>query len=92
MLMIAASSCQPSIKVGTGLVKDSNLTDREKKEDLDKERETEESDEHRTTKIIASAMSSLVPFLTFRGENKSMFCDKTLPTLDTTLWLQGKRV
>ena len=62
------------------------------KEDLDKERETGETDEHRTTKIIATAMSSLVPFLTFTGEEKSMFCDKTLPTLDTALWLQGKKV
>ena len=37
-------------------------------------------------------MSSLVPFLSFTGEDKSMFPDETLPTLDTALWLHGRMV
>ena len=50
------------------------------------------SDEQRTTTLIANAMSSIIYFLKFTGEDRTMFGDNTLPTLDTTLWLQGNQV
>ena len=53
---------------------------------------SEETDEHRTAMIISEAMSSLVPFLKFTGEEKSMFPDQSLPTLDTTLWMSDGEV
>ena len=57
-----------------------------------KQREQEDvkenlSDEHRTTKEITKAMSSLVYFLRFTGKDGTMFPDGKLPTLDTALWV-----
>ena len=50
------------------------------------------SDEHRTTQEIAAAMSTLVGFLRFTGEDKSMFNRGNLPTLDTALWVEDKQI
>ena len=41
----------------------------------------------RTTREITKAMCSLTSFLKFTGEDVSMFPDNTLPTLDTTVWI-----
>ena len=50
------------------------------------------TDEHRTTEEMAAAMSSLVGFLRFTGEDKSMFSRGNLPTLDTALWLENNQI
>ena len=46
----------------------------------------------RTTREITKAMCELTDFLTFTGEDASMFPDETLPTLDTTIWIEDGRV
>ena len=51
-----------------------------------------ESDEHRTTVEITKAMSSMIDFLNFTGEDGSMFPDGRLPTLDTAIWLENGTV
>ena len=48
-----------------------------------------ESDVTRTTKVITKAMCSLTSFLKFTGEDCTDFPDGTLPTLDTTLWIEN---
>ena len=48
-----------------------------------------ESDVTRTTKVITKAMCSLMSFLKFTGEDCTDFPDETLPTLDTTLWIEN---
>ena len=50
------------------------------------------TNEQRTTAVFAKVMSSLITFLNFTGEEKSMFPDNTLPTLDTALWLNEGRI
>ena len=54
--------------------------------------ESDETDVARTTRIITNAMCSLTSFLKFTGEDSTMFPDETLPTLDTTLWIENNRV
>ena len=44
----------------------------------------------RTTEEIAKAMSSLVNYLVFEGEEAGMFVSQKLPTLDTNIWWDGK--
>ena len=51
-----------------------------------------ESDQKRTTRELVKAMSSLVPFLKFEGEDHELYDDKTLPTLDTSIWWTGSKV
>ena len=48
------------------------------------------SDTHRTMKELTSAMSSLVSFIQFEGEEPGMFPGNKLPTLDTAVWWNGK--
>ena len=43
------------------------------------------SDLRRTTTELTKAMSSVVSFLKFEGEDQDMFSDSKLPTLDTAL-------
>ena len=50
------------------------------------------SDVKRTTDEMVKAMSSLVSFLQFEGEHQEMFADCKLPTLDTSLWVDGLTV
>ena len=50
------------------------------------------SDVKRTTDEVVKAMSSLVSFLQFEGEHQEMFADCKLPTLDTSLWVDGLTV
>ena len=50
------------------------------------------SDLKRTTDEMVKAMSSLVDFLQFEGENQEMFEDLKLPTLDTAIWVDGLSV
>ena len=54
--------------------------------------ESNESDQTRTTRELVRAMSSLVPFLQFEGEDHEMFEDRTLPTLDTSIWWTGSKI
>ena len=51
-----------------------------------------ESDDMRTMKELNKAMSSIVSFLKFESEVAEMYSDRKLPTLDTSLWLEGHRV
>ena len=62
----------------------------EEKAELD--RNSGISDQSRTTKELVKAMSLLVTFLKFEGEDFEMFHDKTLPTLDTSIWWNGSKV
>ena len=57
------------------------------KEREESDYENDEPDDHRTTKEIAKAMSSLVYFLRFTSDDRTMFSDGKLPTLDTALWV-----
>ena len=50
------------------------------------------SDQSRTTREVVKAMSSLVKYLVFEGEDHEMFVDARLPTLDTSLWWNGEQV
>ena len=52
---------------------------------------SDETDVARTTRVITEAMCSLTSFLKFTGEDSSMFPDQTLPTLDTTLWVENEQ-
>ena len=45
------------------------------------------TDQERTTKELVAAMSSLVSFLQFEGEESGMFPNDRLPTLDAELWV-----
>ena len=45
------------------------------------------SDQQRTTREFVLAMSSLVSFLTFEGEDHTMFLNSRLPTLDCEIWV-----
>ena len=40
----------------------------------------------RTTRELTKAMTSIVSFLEFTGEDQSMFDSQRLPTLDTEIW------
>ena len=42
----------------------------------------------RTTRLLTGMMCSLAENLKFTGEDSTQFCDNTLPTLDTALWVQ----
>ena len=44
------------------------------------------TDQHRTMVEITKAMSSLVSFLCFEGEESGMYPDQKLPTFDTAIW------
>ena len=50
------------------------------------------SDQARTTEELIKAMSHLVNFLEFEGEESGMFQDSKLPTLDTNIWWDGKSI
>ena len=54
--------------------------------------EKDMSDAHYTTTELAKAMSSLVTFLNFTGEDESQFPGERLPTLDTELWMENKQI
>ena len=41
---------------------------------------------------VAKAMSSLVQYLKFEGEDAEMFSSNELPTLDTSIWWTGERL
>ena len=45
------------------------------------------TDDERTTREMVAAMSSLIDFLKFEGEEVGMFENFRLPTLDTELWV-----
>ena len=62
------------------------------KEQADIDRTEGVSDQSRTTRELVKAMSSLVDFLNIEGEDFEMFSDKTLPTLDTSIWWDGAKV
>ena len=49
------------------------------------------SDQSRTTREVVKAMSSLVSYLIFEGEDHEMFNDLRLPTLDTAIWWNGEK-
>ena len=46
------------------------------------------TDQERTTEQLVLAMSSIISFLEFEGEEGGMFADGRLPTLDTNLWVE----
>ena len=50
------------------------------------------SNEHRTTVEVTKAMSSILYFLQFTGEDGSMYNDGKLPTLDTALWISNGKI
>ena len=50
------------------------------------------TDQERTTCELVKAMSSLVSYLEFEGEEGGMFPEGKLPTLDTKLWWDGVSV
>ena len=56
------------------------------KEDL----ESGISPQSRTVKEVVAAMSSLVSFLQFEGEESNMFQNLRLPTLDTEIWFDSE--
>ena len=58
-----------------------------KQEDLN----SSDSDQHRTMRELTKAMSSLVSFLQFEGEESGMYTDCKLPTLDTSIWFENNR-
>ena len=47
------------------------------------------SDCHRTMREITKAMSSIISFIQFEGEEPGMFPESKLPTLDTSVWWNG---
>ena len=49
-------------------------------------------DAHYTTIELSKAMSSLVKFLKFTGEDETMFSNMKLPTLDTELWIENGQI
>ena len=53
---------------------------------------SEFSDQYRTTMELTKAMSSLVPYLKFEGEEASMFLDKKLPTLYKAVWWEDRQL
>ena len=50
------------------------------------------SDQHRTTLELTKAMSSLVCYLKFEGEEAGMFSSNKLPTLDTAIWWENNQI
>ena len=50
---------------------------------------SEMTDQARTTLELSKAMSSLVGFLKFEGEESGQFANLRLPTLDTEIWWDG---
>ena len=46
----------------------------------------------RTTEEVTKAMSSLVSYLVFEGEEAGMFSSGKLPTLDTSIWWNGSQL
>ena len=50
------------------------------------DKESGKTDQQRTTAEFVKAMSSLVEYLEFEGEESSMFPNDRLPTLDCELW------
>ena len=46
-----------------------------------------ETDQKRTTDQMVLAMSSIIEFLEFEGEESGMIGDGRLPTLDTSIWV-----
>ena len=46
----------------------------------------------RSTREFTKAMCDMTDFLTFTGEDSSMFLEEALPTLDTSLWWEGGQV
>ena len=50
------------------------------------------SDTHRTMLEVTMAMSSLISFIQFEGEEPGMFAGEKLPTLDTSIWWDGSRL
>ena len=46
-----------------------------------------ETDQKRTTDQMVLAMSSIIEFLQFEGQEGVMFCDGKLPTLDASIWV-----
>ena len=62
-----------------------------------KEWETEDiesglSDFHRTMREVTKAMSSLISFIQFEGEEQGMFPGNKLPTLDTAIWWENGKL
>ena len=57
-----------------------------KNEFLEIDKKSGRSDQARTTEEFVKAMSSLVEFLEFEGEESGMFENNKLPTLDTEIW------
>lgn len=53
---------------------------------------SEESDDLRTMKELTKAMCSLVSYLQFEGEVAEMYDNKKLPTLDTSIWVEDKKI
>ena len=47
------------------------------------------SDSYRTMTELTKAMSSLISYIEFEGEEPGMFTDNKLPTLDTAIWWNG---
>ena len=47
------------------------------------------TDSHRTMREITNAMSSILYFIQFEGEDPGMFVGDKLPTLDTSIWWNG---
>ena len=47
------------------------------------------SDSYRTMTELTKAMSSLISYIEFEGEEPGMFTDNKLPTLDTAIWWTG---
>ena len=48
--------------------------------------------EQRTTREVTKAMCDMTNFPRFTGEDCSMFSDRTLPTLDTSIWVEDSGV
>ena len=48
------------------------------------------TDQRRTTDQLVTAMSSIVDFLEFEGEESGMFASNRLPTLDALIWVCEK--
>ena len=55
------------------------------------DRESDVSDQQRTSTELVAAMSSLVTYLDFESENPEMFDKRRLPTLDTEIWYDEKQ-
>ena len=58
----------------------------------DKEKDTIEQDQIRTSQELTKAMNSLVYFLRFTHEDYTQFENNRLPTLDTELWMEDETV